>query len=40
MSNMGAEKWVEDEVSQFTSPQDPGVHDLVAHRGKVKTQEP
>ncbi|WHZ23579.1 MAG: Polymer-forming bactofilin [Nitrospira sp.] len=40
MSNMGAEKWVEDEGADLASPQDPGVHDLVAHRGKVKTQEP
>lgn len=40
MSNMGAEKWVEDEAADFAAPQDPGVRDLVAHRGKVKTQEP
>lgn len=40
MSNMGAEKWTEDESSEFGAPQDPGVRDLVAHRGKVKTQEP
>ena len=40
MSNMGAEKWVEEEGSSFGSPQDPGVHDLVAHRGKAKTHEP
>ncbi len=40
MSSMGAEKWVEDEGADLVSPQDPGVHDLVAHRGKVKTQEP
>ena len=40
MSNMGAEKWVEDEGSESATPQDPGVHDLVAHRGKAKTHEP
>jgi cytoskeletal protein CcmA (bactofilin family) len=40
MSNMGAEKWTEEDTSEFGSPQDPGVRDLVAHRGKVKTQEP
>jgi cytoskeletal protein CcmA (bactofilin family) len=40
MSNMGADKWVEEEGPSFGSPQDPGVHDLVAHRGKAKTHEP
>lgn len=40
MSNMGAEKWVEDEGPTFASSQDSGVHDLVAHRGKAKTHEP
>ncbi len=40
MSNMGEEKWVEDEVTELGSPQDSGVRDLVAHRGKAKTYEP
>jgi cytoskeletal protein CcmA (bactofilin family) len=39
MSNMGAEKWAEDDMSGAKPPQDHGVHDLVAHRGKVKTQD-
>jgi cytoskeletal protein CcmA (bactofilin family) len=39
MSNMGAEKWTEDEGSESATPQDPGVHDFVAHRGKAKTHE-
>ncbi len=38
-SNMGTEKWVEEDATGFNQPQDPGVHDLVAHRGKVKTQD-
>ena len=40
MSNMGADRWVEEELPEFGSPQDTGVHDLVAHRGKSKTHEP
>ncbi|MBX3236142.1 MAG: polymer-forming cytoskeletal protein [Nitrospiraceae bacterium] len=39
MSNMGAEKWAEDDAAGTKPAQDPGVHDLVAHRGKVKTQD-
>jgi cytoskeletal protein CcmA (bactofilin family) len=40
LSNMGAEKWVEDDVTELGSPPDSGVRDLVAHRGKAKTYEP
>ena len=36
---MGADRWAEDELPAAGTPRDPAVHDLAAHRGKVKGQE-
>jgi cytoskeletal protein CcmA (bactofilin family) len=37
--DMGTDKWVEDEQSAAGAARDIAVHDLAAHRGKVKGQE-
>jgi cytoskeletal protein CcmA (bactofilin family) len=37
--DMGADKWVEEDQSMTGGVRDIAVHDLAAHRGKVKGQE-
>lgn len=39
MCDMGTDRWGEDELPAAGTPRDPAVHDLAAHRGKLKGQE-
>lgn len=39
MCDMGADKWVEDDQAEPGMVRETAVHDLAAHRGKVKGQE-
>jgi cytoskeletal protein CcmA (bactofilin family) len=39
MCDMGTDNWVEDEQTPPGTVRDTAVHDLAAHRGKVKGQE-